>query len=392
MGRIFTIRVGSAVAGAATVIALAALGVGPMSLAIGNTVNTAATMLGARIFRPAWLPLLPSLRGVRRILTFSGQSLTSNLLLEASRAAPDAILGKAEGPSAVALFGRASGLVDVFARFMSQAMWSVTLPFFSKVKREGGEVGSALAQAQAYFLGVAWPFYAVLAFSAHPVMLTLFGDQWVASIPVLRWMTAFGAATATTLFASTALIAANHAAREVRMTAKVHVLRIAIVAATAPLGIVPLAMGLSAASIVEIVIVDSRDSAHAGHRSAHPRPDLCASGVPDRVERAASIRRRACTAHGCAALAGPAGACRCVGRGLAVGIISCSSPAGTGSGESGAALGGAARGNAGRHDRSGFRNARLRPTASGQSGRSRARTAPRADVEICARRSLRRGY
>jgi O-antigen/teichoic acid export membrane protein len=242
MGRIFTIRVGSALASATTVVALAALGVGPMSLAIGNTVNTAA-------------PLLPSLRGVRKILTFSGQSLTSNLLFEASRAAPDAILGKVEGPSAVALFGRASGLVDVFARFMSQAMWSVTLPFFSKIKREGGEVGPALAQAQAYFLGVAWPFYAVLAFSAHPVMLTLFGDQWVASIPVLRWMTAFGAATATTLFASTALIAANHAAREVRMTAKVHVLRIGIVAATAPFGIVPLAMGLSAASIIEIVIV-----------------------------------------------------------------------------------------------------------------------------------------
>jgi hypothetical protein len=39
------------------------------------------------------------------------------------------------------------------------------------------------------------------------------------------------------------------------MTAKVHVLRIAIVAATAPFGIVPLAIGLSAASIVEIVIV-----------------------------------------------------------------------------------------------------------------------------------------
>jgi O-antigen/teichoic acid export membrane protein len=255
MGRIFAIRVGSAFAGAATAITLAMFGFGPMSLAIGNTVNTAVTMLGARIFRPAWLPMLPSSRGVTKILTFSGQTLTSNLLLEASRAAPDAILGKVEGPTAVALFGRASGLVDVFARFMSQAMWSVTLPFFSKVKREGGEVGLALALAQAYFLGVAWPFYAVLAFSAHPVMLTLFGDQWVASIPVLRWMTAFGAATAATLFASTALIAANHAAREVRMTAKVHILRIGIVAATAPLGIVPLAIGLSGASIVEIVIV-----------------------------------------------------------------------------------------------------------------------------------------
>jgi O-antigen/teichoic acid export membrane protein len=255
MGRIFTIRVGSAVASATTVITLAVLGFGPMSLAIGNTVNTAVTMLGARIFRPAWLPQLPSLRGVRKILTFSGQMLTSDILFEASRAAPDAILGKVDGPSAVALFGRASGLVDVFARFMSQAMWSVTLPFFSKVKREGGEVGSALAQAQAYFLGVAWPFYAVLAFAAHPVMLTLFGDQWVASIPVLQWMSAFGAATATTMFASTALIGANHAARGMRMTAKVHVLRIGIIAATAPFGIVPLAMGLCAASIVEIVIV-----------------------------------------------------------------------------------------------------------------------------------------
>jgi O-antigen/teichoic acid export membrane protein len=255
MGRIFIVRVASALASATTAISLAVLGFGPMSLAIGNTVNTATTMLGARIFRPAWLPLLPSLRGVRKILTFSGQTLTSNLLLEASRAAPDAILGKVEGPSAVALFGRASGLVDIFAKFMSQAMWSVTLPFFSKVKREGGEVGPALARAQAYFVGVAWPFYGVLALSAHPVMLTLFGDQWVASIPVLRWMTAFGAATATTIFVSTALVAANLAAREVRMTVKVHVLRIAMVGATAPLGIVSLAIGLCAASIMEIVIV-----------------------------------------------------------------------------------------------------------------------------------------
>jgi hypothetical protein len=40
-----------------------------------------------------------------------------------------------------------------------------------------------------------------------------------------------------------------------RMTAKVHVLRIAIIAASAPFGIVPLAMGLCAASIVELVVV-----------------------------------------------------------------------------------------------------------------------------------------
>jgi len=50
MGRIFTIRVGSAAASATTVVVLALLGFGPMSLAIGNTVNTAVTMLGARIF------------------------------------------------------------------------------------------------------------------------------------------------------------------------------------------------------------------------------------------------------------------------------------------------------------------------------------------------------
>jgi len=256
MGRIFAIRVGSAGAGAVTSITLALLGFGPMSLAIGNTANTAATMLGARIFRPRWLArLLPSTRGVKGVLTFSGQALTSDLLLEASRAAPDAILGKVDGPSAVALFGRASGLVDLFARFMSQAMWSVTLPFFSRVKRESGDVGPALARAQAHFVGVAWPFYAVLACSAQPVILTLFGDQWVASIPVLRWLTAFGAATAATLFASTALIAADRAARQVRMTAKVHVLRIAIIAGAAPSGIVALAIGLSAASLIEVLIV-----------------------------------------------------------------------------------------------------------------------------------------
>jgi len=255
MGRIFAIRVTSAFASAATSVVLALLGFGPMCLALGNTVNTAVTVVGARLFRPARLPLWPSFRGVRKILTFSGQTLTSSLLMEASRAAPDAILGKVIGPAGVALFGRAAGFVDVFARFMSQAMWSVTLPFFSKVKREGEEVGPALARAQSHLVGVAWPFYAVLGLAAHPVMLTVFGNQWVASIPVLRWLSAFGAATAATMFASTALIGANHAAREVRMTAKVHVLRIVIVAAAASFGIVPLAICLSAAAIAEVAIV-----------------------------------------------------------------------------------------------------------------------------------------
>jgi O-antigen/teichoic acid export membrane protein len=255
MGKIFTIRVSSVFASAVTSVVLAALGLGPLSLAIGNTVNTAVTVLGARISRPAWLPLWPSFHGARKILTFSGQTLTSNLFIEASRAAPDAILGKSIGPAAVALFGRASGLVDVFARFMSQAMWSVTLPFFSRVKREGEAVGPALAQAQAHLVGVAWPFYAVLGLAAHPIILTLFGDQWGASVPVLQWLSAFGAATAATMFASAALIGANHAAREVRMTAKVHALRIAVVAASAPFGIVTLAICLSAAAIVELGIV-----------------------------------------------------------------------------------------------------------------------------------------
>ena len=255
MGKIFMIRVSSAFASATTSVVLAALGFGPMSLAIGNAVNTGVTVVGARLLRSAGLPLWPSLHGVRRILSFSGNRLTSNLLIEASRAAPDAILGKTAGPAAVALFGRAAGLVDVFARFMGQVMWSVTLPYFSKVKRDGEQFGAALTQALSYLIGVAWAFYAVLGLAAHPITVVLFGDQWVASIPVLHWLSAFGAATVATTFASTALIGADHAAREVRMTAKVRVLRVVMVAAAARFGIVTLAMCLSAAAIVEMGIV-----------------------------------------------------------------------------------------------------------------------------------------
>ncbi len=293
-----------------------------MSLAIGNTVNTAVDHARRAHLSAGLAPAAAiSARRAQDPHLFRPVLTSDILLFEASRAAPDAILGKVEGPSAVALFGRASGLVDVFARFMSQAMWSVTLPFFSKVKREGGEVGSALAQAQAYFLGVAWPFYAVLAFSAHPVMLTLFGDQWVASIPVLRWMTAFGAATAATMFASTALIAANHAARrsaddrQGACASHRHNRR-------------DCAFRHRAAGDGTLRRLDRRDRhrdfgdpAHAGHYGTCARPHLCAGGVPHRVERPAGVRARSCRTHGRAAPAGPARACRCVGRSLAVGLV-----------------------------------------------------------------------
>jgi hypothetical protein len=220
-------------------------------------------------------------------------------------------------------------------------------------------------------------------------MLTLFGDQWVASIPVLRWMTAFGAATATTLFASTALIAANHAAREVRMTVKVHVLRIGIVASTAPLGIVPLAMGLSAASIVEIVIVvlEIRRTLGIGVRTlariyAQAAFLTAWSALPAFVVMLAQ-RMDALRLPGCWRLSPRVG-------GRAVGIIACSAPAGTGSGESGGAFGGTAPVAPDATTEVAFGKAR--PTAFAPPGRSRVRTAPRADGEICARRSLRRGH
>jgi len=242
---------------AVTAITLALGGFGEVSLAWSVVVDQLVVAAAAAFVRPRGMPFWPSFRNTRKLVGFSVQSIASDIARDFGTTAPDAVLGKVQDMAAVALFSRAMGLVDLVARLIADTVWSVTLPYFARIKREGGNVGAALSRTQVYITGMAWPFFAVLAFSAEPVILTLYGSQWGGSVVVAKILCAFGALTCTTSFATTAMIAADRMAQAMRVTLSVNAVRIAITIASAPFGLIPLSAAMIVAGLSEFLLVMS---------------------------------------------------------------------------------------------------------------------------------------
>jgi O-antigen/teichoic acid export membrane protein len=136
MGAVFILRTISVLCGAAAAVTLAWLGFGPMSLALSLSVNLVAMVTLVQFYRPSDMPRMPSFRGAMSIVNFSAFSLTSSLATDVAKAAPDVVLGRVQSMTSVGLFGRAMGLVDMFSKLIENSIWSVSLPYFSRLKRE----------------------------------------------------------------------------------------------------------------------------------------------------------------------------------------------------------------------------------------------------------------
>lgn len=279
MGSLLVVRVAATAVSALVAVGLAWWGMGAMSLALSLTANLVVSIIGVQFFRPAGMPRRPAFRGVRSILGFSRQTLTSNLAVEVARAAPDIVLGRVQNMTAVGLFGRAMGLVDLFGQVIANSLWSVSLPYFSRIKREGGSIGAALARTQAYITGVAWPFYAVLGICAQPVILTVYGAQWKESVGVAQLLCVFGAVTVTTAFASTAMVAADRVGAATGMMVKACAVRIAVVLAFAPFGIMALGGAMIGAAILEFALGVATTRRALGVNWSSMAPGYARSGI-----------------------------------------------------------------------------------------------------------------
>lgn len=180
------LEVSSALALAVTSIALALRGFGYMSLAWGSLAGIVVGIIVANAYRPAGLPWLPSLRDVRRVMRYGAPSMVGDIVHSLRANTPELIVGRTLGLEPVAFFNRAKSLTGQFYGLIGLAVQKVTFPYFALERREGRDIKPAYLTTVAYFTGLGWPFFGVLALLAEPAVLLLFGDQWKASVPLTR--------------------------------------------------------------------------------------------------------------------------------------------------------------------------------------------------------------
>ena len=185
-GRIYVVSVATALAHVTTGITLAALGFGFMSLAWAALAGTVMTVLIAAIYRPSVARLLPGFSEWRRVLSFGSYMSASSIVATIGMSAPDLILGRLLGFTAVGLFSRAAGVIQIFNRTVMHAVSPVMTPAFAAKDRRGDDLLGPYLRGTSYVTVLAWPFFIFLGFMAYPIIRILFGDQWDAAVPIIQ--------------------------------------------------------------------------------------------------------------------------------------------------------------------------------------------------------------
>lgn len=255
------IRVASSVAHAGTVISTAALGAGYMSMAWASLAGTLVSVGLVQMVRPAGLPWWPGFREIRRVLRVGTYVSGVSVLGHMAGSAPDLIIGKTLGMHAVGIFSRASGLMQLFWKVIMEGVNPVILPYFASAKRDEGSVRQGYLYSLACITGLAWPFYLVLSLLVQPLIVTLFGDQWVAAGPLVQVWSIAAVIGVPTLLVESALTASGRASRAFRIQAIVSPVVIILVLIAAQYDLIWVAAAMVVASVIRVAVVwaDIRD-------------------------------------------------------------------------------------------------------------------------------------
>lgn len=263
-GILFRVNVASALVHAICAVTLASLGFSYMSMAWAAVAGVITTILVVNLYRPAGLPYLPQFKRITNIVRFGGYASTANLTEEAGRSAPDLVIGRVLSMDDVGLFGRAVGLVRLFNRLVSSAIWPVVLPYFSAVHRDGSSIKEVYLKAISYVTTLAWPFFLFLGIMAYPAVRILYGPQWDESVPLVKILCVWGAISSSIFFFNQVVTAIGYVNKTMSYQFVYQLIVILAILSSVFYGTQAVAWGISLSALIGFFVAYRYLSALAG--------------------------------------------------------------------------------------------------------------------------------
>jgi O-antigen/teichoic acid export membrane protein len=165
---------------------------------------------------------------MNEVFRFGSLSSGAAVVREIGMAAPDLILGRTLGFAEVALFSRGVGLYKMLAERVYALVRGVHFPTFAADVRRGEDGAALYARASAYLVGVMAPVLAVLAVLSEPLILFVFGEQWVRSVHVAVIVCSASILTVPYALVNLSLTAAGHVATCFRMDVATQAVKVAL--------------------------------------------------------------------------------------------------------------------------------------------------------------------
>lgn len=180
------INIVSATISTITAIILALLGYGVWTLVI-RTILQQALMSFFLWIVIRWRPcLLFSMQSIKSLGKFGGMILMANLVESLYHEIYSIIIGKAFSVKDLGYYTQAKRLEEVPTKSLSMAINQVTYPIYSTIQDNKAQLKNMVRQSIEYVSYFVIPMYALLMIIAKPLIILLFTDKWLASIPLFQ--------------------------------------------------------------------------------------------------------------------------------------------------------------------------------------------------------------
>lgn len=178
-------EVGLAATKAVLIVGLALAGMGVWSLVwgqLGGTAVWAAALWRVVPWRPGWRWPTDLFRPM---LTYGREIVAINVIGAIVHHADYLVVGRMLGMEALGFYQLAYKIPEMAVIVVLWQVNTVLFPAFSQI-RDPSRLATAYVEAMRYIGLMVLPAATGLFFLAEPIVLTLFGDQWGPSVPILR--------------------------------------------------------------------------------------------------------------------------------------------------------------------------------------------------------------
>ncbi len=242
MRKVFMVNIGSSLFATVVSTILALNGFGAMTLAWSNLAGITMYGLIAALLRGPGVPIVPRFRDMREILRFGGIASLGSLATVAGNNSHDVIIGKNLSLEATGYFSRGNGFVFMFKNLISGAVGPLILPYFSALRHQSSDMVQPYRAAITYITGIAWPFFAVLAVLALPIVRTFYGPNWDVSVPLVQILCIAGALSMLTMFAGDVMIANGHVKAVTKLQLMTQPVRVGAILVASMFGLAQVAL------------------------------------------------------------------------------------------------------------------------------------------------------
>lgn len=174
------------IAGGTGAVIAALSGAGLYALLI-NPILSSILIFAISYYRyPQQLRATLGLRSLSKIFSYSAYQFLFNVICYFSRNLDKLLIGKHMGMSALGYYEKSYRLMMLPLQNITQVITPVMHPVFSDFQDDKEKLATSYERVVRFLAFIGLPLSVLLFFTAKEITLIIFGDQWLASIPIFQ--------------------------------------------------------------------------------------------------------------------------------------------------------------------------------------------------------------